>query len=116
MNSPEPKLEYSRGEQRAWYMYDFANSAFASTVVTLFLGPYLTELAKAAADAGGNVHPLGLTVDARSYWSYLISLSVLTQVVFLPMLGQLRTTARTRNGCSASSPTWARPARLRCLP
>ncbi|WP_228486511.1 MFS transporter [Paludibaculum fermentans] len=87
MNSPEPKLEYSRGEQRAWYMYDFANSAFASTVVTLFLGPYLTELAKAAADAGGNVHPLGLTVDARSYWSYLISLSVLTQVVFLPMLG-----------------------------
>ncbi|QOY92271.1 MFS transporter [Paludibaculum fermentans] len=68
-------------------MYDFANSAFASTVVTLFLGPYLTELAKAAADAGGNVHPLGLTVDARSYWSYLISLSVLTQVVFLPMLG-----------------------------
>lgn len=87
MNSPEPKLEYSRGEQRAWYMYDFANSAFASTVVTLFLGPYLTELAKSAADANGHVHPLGLTIDARSYWSYLISLSVLTQVVFLPMLG-----------------------------
>ncbi|MGJ5818795.1 MFS transporter [Paludibaculum fermentans] len=87
MNSPEPRLAYSRGEQRAWYMYDFANSAFASTVVTLFLGPYLTELAKAAADATGHVHPLGLTVDARSYWSYLISLSVLTQVIFLPMLG-----------------------------
>lgn len=87
MNSPEPKLEYSRGEQRAWYMYDFANSAFASTVVTLFLGPYLTELAKSAADANGHVHPLGLTIDARSYWSYLISLSVLTQVIFLPMLG-----------------------------
>lgn len=87
MNSPGPKLEYSRGEQRAWYMYDFANSAFASTVVTLFLGPYLTELAKSAADANGHVHPLGLTIDARSYWSYLISLSVLTQVVFLPMLG-----------------------------
>jgi UMF1 family MFS transporter len=27
-----------RREQRAWYMYDFANSAFSSTVVTLFLG------------------------------------------------------------------------------
>ena len=25
-------------EQRAWYFYDFANSAFASTVITLFLG------------------------------------------------------------------------------
>lgn len=89
MNSPTPNLEYSRGEQRAWYMYDFANSAFASTVVTLFLGPYLTELAKTAADASGNVHPLGIKVDARSYWSYLISLSVLTQVIFLPMLGAI---------------------------
>ncbi|WP_321471360.1 MFS transporter [uncultured Paludibaculum sp.] len=89
MNSPEPKLEYRRGEQRAWYMYDFANSAFNSTVVTLFLGPYLTELAKTAADPSGLVHPLGIPVDARSYWSYLISLSVLTQVFCLPMLGAI---------------------------
>ena len=68
-------------------MYDFANSAYASTVVTLFLGPHLTELAKTAADAAGLVHPLGIPVDARSYWSYLISLSVVTQVICLPMLG-----------------------------
>ena len=40
-------------EQRAWYVYDFANSAFASTVITLFLGPYLTSLAKAAAGPDG---------------------------------------------------------------
>jgi len=89
LNNPKPELAYSVGEQRAWYMYDFANSAFASTVVTLFLGPYLTELAKSAADAGGHIHPLGIEVDPRSYWSYLISLSVLTQVVFLPMLGAI---------------------------
>ncbi len=68
-------------------MYDFANSAFASTVVTLFLGPYLTALAKSAADAGGHIYPLGIEVDPRSYWSYLISISVLSQVIFLPMLG-----------------------------
>jgi MFS-type transporter involved in bile tolerance (Atg22 family) len=36
-------------EQRAWYFYDWANSAFASTVLTLFLGPYLTAIARAAA-------------------------------------------------------------------
>ncbi len=82
-----PELPYSRREQRAWYIYDFANSAFASTVVTLFLGPYLTTLAKAAADSTGHIYPLGIEVDARSYWSYLISISVLTQVFFLPMLG-----------------------------
>lgn len=70
-------------------MYDFANSAFASTVVTLFLGPYLTVLAKSAADAGGHIYPLGVEVDPRSYWSYLISISVLSQVIFLPMLGAI---------------------------
>ena len=49
--APEPNsiLPYSKREQRGWYMYDWANSTFASTVVTLFLGPYLTALAKAAA-------------------------------------------------------------------
>lgn len=78
---------YSRREQRAWYMYDFANSAFSSTVVTLFLGPYLTSLAKAASDAHGFVYPLGIPVDARSYWGYLISLSVLSQVAVLPVVG-----------------------------
>lgn len=87
MQSPAPELPYSPREQRAWYMYDFANSAFASTVVTLFLGPYLTALAKAAADASGHIYPLGIQVDARSYWSYLISLSVLSQVFCLPVLG-----------------------------
>jgi len=82
-----PNLPYSVREQRAWFVYDFANSAFASTVVTLFLGPYLTALAKDAAGPDGLIHPFGLAIDPRSYWSYLISLSVLSQVLFLPMLG-----------------------------
>lgn len=89
LGQAEPELPYERREQRAWYLYDFANSAFSSTVVTLFLGPYLTALAKAAAGAGGRIYPLGIEVDARSYWSYLVSLSVLSQVVFLPVLGAL---------------------------
>lgn len=74
-------------EQRGWYVYDFAQSAFSTTVVTLFLGPYLTALAKSAADAHGMVHPFGIVVDARSYWSYLVSLSVILQVLFLPIIG-----------------------------
>ena len=89
MPSRLPEPVYSRREQRAWYMYDFANSAFNSTVVTLFLGPYLTALAKAGADAKGYIHPLGISVDPRSYWSYLISLSVASQVLCLPVVGAL---------------------------
>src|ERR1700681_2588551 len=79
------KHDYTTREQRGWYLYDFANSAFATTVITLFLGPYLTALAKSAADVQGLVHPLGIVVDARSYWSYIVSLSVILQVIFLPI-------------------------------
>ena len=85
---PSPdSLRAARRERRCWYFYDFANSAFASTVVTLFLGPWLTVLAKNAAGADGLIHPLGIAVDPRSYWSYLISLSVVSQVVALPVAG-----------------------------
>jgi MFS transporter, UMF1 family len=76
-----------RRERRCWYFYDFANSAFASTVLTLFLGPWLTVLAKNAAGADGLIHPFGIPVDPRSYWSYLVSLSVFTQVICLPIAG-----------------------------
>lgn len=82
-------MSAAQREQRAWYVYDFANSAFASTVVTLFLGPYLTALAKAAAGPDGRVHPFGIPVEPRSWWGYMIALSVLTQVVALPLMGTI---------------------------
>ena len=82
-------LPYSRREQVGWYFYDWANSAFATTSVTLFLGPYLTALAKAAADADGRVHLLGLPIDARSWWGYMVALSVGLQVLFLPVIGAI---------------------------
>lgn len=82
-----PAATSNRGEQRAWYFYDWANSAFYTTGVALLLGPWISAVAKNAADAHGFVHPFGIPVDARSFWAYLISLSVLTQVLALPLLG-----------------------------
>ncbi len=82
-------IAYSSREQRGWYVYDWANSTFSTTVVTLFLGPYLTVLAKSAAGPDGLVHPLGIPVDPRSWWGYLVSLSVMTQVVALPIVGTI---------------------------
>ena len=56
----------NRREQVGWYFYDWANSAFYTTVVTVFLGPYLTGIAQAAAESLGEgntfVHPLGIKV------------------------------------------------------
>ena len=37
-----------RRERRGWYFYDFATSVFSTSVVTVFLAPYLTEIAEAA--------------------------------------------------------------------
>jgi len=78
-----------RREQIGWYFYDWANSAFATTVVTVFLGPYLTTVAKAAADSDGFVYPLGIKVNAGSFFPYIVSLSVLFQVAFLPFMGAI---------------------------
>lgn len=76
-------------ERRAWFVYDWANSAYSSTVVTLFLGPYLTAIAKTAAGPDGLIHPFGIPIDPRSLWGYLVSLSVLTQVFVLPLVGAI---------------------------
>ena len=40
-----------RKEIFGWAMYDWANSAFSTTVGTVFLGPYVASLARAAAEA-----------------------------------------------------------------
>ncbi len=82
-------LPYSRREQVGWYFYDWANSAFATTVVTVFLGPYLTAIAQNAADADNYIYPLGIPVLADAFFPYIVSLSVVLQVFFLPILGAI---------------------------
>lgn len=77
-----------RSERIGWYFYDWANSAFATTVVTVFLGPYLTEITKAAS-MNGFITPFGIAIKAESFFPYLVSLSVLTQVIILPILASI---------------------------
>ncbi|GGS21436.1 MFS transporter [Streptomyces humidus] len=76
-----------RREQRGWYFYDWACSVYSTSVLTVFLGPYLTSVARAAADADGYVHPLGVPVRAGSFFAYSVSLSVIVAVVVMPLVG-----------------------------
>jgi UMF1 family MFS transporter len=76
-----------RREQRGWYFYDWACSVYSTSVVTVFLGPYLTAVAERAADADGYVHPLGVPVRAGSFFAYSVSLSVIVAVVVMPIVG-----------------------------
>ncbi len=78
-----------RREIFGWAMYDWANSAFSTTVGTVFLGPFVASLARTAAEAAGTstVSFLGIPVAPDSFLPYCISFSVGMQVLFLPILG-----------------------------
>ncbi|HEY7335563.1 MAG TPA: MFS transporter [Bryobacteraceae bacterium] len=96
-------MKADKRERWGWYLYDWANAPFHTTVVTLFLGPYLTALARAAADARGYVHPLGIPVDARSFWSYTIGISVAVQVLVLPLVGAIADYGRRKKEALAAT-------------
>ncbi|MFI6280978.1 MFS transporter [Streptomyces sp. NPDC050988] len=76
-----------RREQRGWYVYDWACSVYSTSVLTVFLGPYLTSVAKAAADADGFVHPLGIPLRAGSFFAYCVSASVILSIFVMPLAG-----------------------------
>ncbi|GLZ78863.1 MFS transporter [Actinorhabdospora filicis] len=86
----------TRRERTGWYIYDWANSAFSTTVVTAFLGPYLTAIAKNGADANGEISVLGWHIPAGSLWPYVTSLSVILQVLVLPVTGAIADRSRRK--------------------
>ncbi|MDZ4746281.1 MAG: MFS transporter [bacterium] len=79
----------SRSQRWGWYTYDWANSAFYTTVVTVFLGPYLTTVAEASAASGADklIHPFGLSLEPGSWFPFMVSASVVLQVLVLPVIG-----------------------------
>jgi UMF1 family MFS transporter len=79
-----------------WAMYDWAVSAFSTTVVTVFLGPYLTALAKAASDSNGLLYAAGVPIKYDSLFAYCTSISVLMQAFFLPLLSAIADYSKRR--------------------
>lgn len=78
-------------EIQGWAMYDWANSAFSTTVGTVFLGPYLANLASSVAEKSpdGMVYIGSIPIAPDSFFPYCVSLSVILQVLFLPILGAI---------------------------
>ena len=72
-------------------MYDWANSAFYTTVVGTLFSPYITRLAQSAVGENGvvlDLGPLG-AVTAKSLPTLCVSISVGAQVFLLPVLGAI---------------------------
>jgi UMF1 family MFS transporter len=85
VTAPSPRRRAVSG----FALYDVANSAFVTTVVTAVGGPFLTALAQDAAGPDDRVSVLLLSPRAASVFAYAVSLSVLLQVLALPVLGAL---------------------------
>lgn len=63
----------------AWVMYDWANSAFSTSVAAVFMPVYF--LTVAGVNLSGNL--------ATVYWSYIISAALLIAAVISPVLGAM---------------------------
>jgi UMF1 family MFS transporter len=85
---PQPN---DKREIFGWAMYDWANSAFSTTIGTVFLAPYVASLAANAAKPfpDGMARLGGIVVAPDSFFPFCISISVGLQVLFLPILGAI---------------------------
>lgn len=95
-----------RKEQRAWYFYDWANSAYVTTTATVLFTPYLSAVARSAACPGladgevcrTDLSVLGVPVAAGSLALYVVTASTLLSALLLPVVGALADrTARKRH-------------------
>jgi len=87
-------MELKKNDRReifGWLTYDWANSAFYTTVVSVLLGPYLTSLAQAHVGENGVIYDFGSlgALTAKNLFSLSITVSVFCQVLFLPALGAI---------------------------
>ena len=86
-----------RQQQKAWNWYDWANSAFYTTVLTVLFGPFMITVAGRAAGCGDSsdetctktVNVLGLHLAAGSLPSYLTSFATISSAFILPIIGAL---------------------------
>jgi UMF1 family MFS transporter len=89
---PDPGLRAQ--QQRAWNWYDWANSAYYTTVLSVLFAPYLITIAGNAAGCvdpdetcSKSVNLLGLHLAAGSLPSYLTSFATISSAVLLPIVG-----------------------------
>lgn len=108
----ENQMVNDKREISGWAMYDWGNSAFSTTVGTVFLAPYVASLAADAAKAdfltrtgtvwdaatspGLLANFFGIPVAPDSFMGYCISISVFLQVFLLPILGAVADYSQVR--------------------
>ena len=76
-------MDTNKRQRFGWVMYDWANSAYITTVAVAVLPAYF---AQAVVPEGG--YPLwGATLSATTLWSYTVSLTALLLLLVAPVMG-----------------------------
>ncbi|MBK6590675.1 MAG: MFS transporter [Acidobacteria bacterium] len=90
-SDPSVELKNDRREIFGWLTYDWANSAFFTTVVTVLAGPYLTALAQADVGKSGVVLGLGPfgSITSDNLFTSTLGASIFLQIFLLPILGSI---------------------------
>jgi UMF1 family MFS transporter len=71
-----------------WYIYDWANSAFAVTILSALFGPYLDKVV--VPEGGVSIALLGISgLSATSLYGYALGLSALLVLLSSPVLGAI---------------------------
>jgi UMF1 family MFS transporter len=93
--------ESTKRERTGWYLYDWANSAFSATVVAVFIGPYLSAIAKGATGVLDNpatdvderlsapIKVLWFELLAGSFYTTVLTIAVVLNVLVLPVMGAI---------------------------
>lgn len=98
-STPRPIADLSplerRREQKAWSWYDWANSAYFTTILTALFGPYMIAIVEEAAPecvGEGCIQKLdilGVGIAAGSLGGYLVTFSTLASALLLPLIGAM---------------------------
>jgi MFS transporter, UMF1 family len=78
--------EYRRGV-RAWVLYDWANSGFATVIIAAILPLYYSQIARST---------LGSAASATAVWSAGLSISLLVSAGLSPVLGTISDIKRSK--------------------
>lgn len=86
-----------RREQRAWYFYDWANSAYVTTTLTVLFSPYLISVADQAAcpglldgqDCRQTLSVLRLPISPGSLPGYVVTVTTILSALVLPVVGAI---------------------------
>jgi UMF1 family MFS transporter len=84
---------YNRREVYSWALYDFANSAFATTILAVIFNQYFA-LKIAGGEKGVTI--LGMHLHGASFFTFTVSISLAISAFLAPVLGAIADYSRSK--------------------